>query len=71
MTMRDMVHRLKYNGKDCIGESLRVIVGPDFHSSFCDDAEVELVDFVAEYADCWDEDMEVGPFPGRDWDTDG
>jgi hypothetical protein len=46
MPTRRFVHKLKYDGGDCISEHLRVLF-PALHSSFCDDAVVEVVNHVA------------------------
>jgi hypothetical protein len=40
-----IVHKLKYDGGDCVSEHLRVLF-PDLHSKFCDDAVNFLVDAV-------------------------
>ncbi len=42
-----IVHKLKYKGGDCVGESLRAFF-PEFHSKHCDDAVVELVNDVVQ-----------------------
>ncbi len=44
--VRQLVHKLKYNGKDCVGESLRALF-PEFHSRYCDYAVLIVVGFVA------------------------
>ncbi len=45
-SLQKLVHKLKYDGGDCISEHLRVLF-PDLHSKFCDEAVLEVVGYMA------------------------